>query len=177
MRRVHKNPILVGLGLLAGLLLASGGVLADEVTEIQSGPVKAKGPSKSDWVAAGLNPAEYEQAMSYEVGIHEWKELVRSRKNHVTAGWAAVGIGVLGAGILATIYLAKGYNVTDHPQMEVFAISMVGVGAALLTGFVTALTSPGPEDFVDKWRKERGLDFDIGDATVHPALNGLAVTF
>ena len=177
MRKALNNPILTSLGFLAGLLLATGGVAAQEVTEVQSGPVKAKGPSKSDWVNAGLNPAEYEEAMSYEVGIHEWKELVQSRKNHSTAGWATVGVGVLGAGILATIYLAKGYNVTDHPQMEVFAISMVGVGAALLTGFVTALTTPGPEDFAKKWRKERGLSFDIGHTTVHPALNGLALTF
>jgi len=177
MRRAHKNPILLSMGLLAGLLLVTGNVAAQEASEIQEGPAKAQGPSKSDWVNAGLDPAEYAEAMSYEVGIHEWKELVQSRKNRRTAGWATVGVGVLGAGILATIYLAKSYNVTDHPQMEVFAISMVGVGAALLTGFVTALSAPGPEDFVDKWRRERGLSFDIGETTLHPGLNGLALTF
>lgn len=171
-----KNPILASLGFAAGLTLALPAWSA-EVEEITEGPQKAAGPTRPDWVAAGLDPAEYELALQYEVGIDEWKQLVRSRKNHLTAGWSCVGVSVLAGGIVATLWLAQGWNVSEHPQMEVFALSMVAIGATLITGIVVASTSPGPADFVQKWRADRGLSFDLGPATLHPGLTGLALTF
>jgi hypothetical protein len=170
------RPILACLGFACGMLVAQP-AWSQEAEQISEGPAKASGPTKADWVAAGLDPLEYAEALQYEAGIEEWKQLVRSRKNHTTAGWSCVGVAVLGGGIVATLWLAQGWGVSEHPQMEVFAISMVAIGATLITGIVVATTSPGPEDFVQKWRADRGLSFNLGPATLHPGLSGLALTF
>ncbi len=186
MRAAWKNPCMLMSGLLSAALMFHGAALAQpaaagsadeqQVETFEPGS-QYKPPEKSEWVDAGLDPAEYADAVEYQVGIREWKQLARARKNHSTAGWSCLGVGVLGGGILATIYMAKGWGVSEHPQMEVFAVSMVAIGATLLTGIVVATTSPGPEDFIDKWRAERGLSFDLGPTTLHPGLNGLALKF
>lgn len=173
MRNLSVNSFLLAALLLSAPALAQP-VAIEEVTE---GPKKQKGPTKSEWVAAGLDPAEYAQAIDYDVGIPEWKQLERSRKNHTTAGWACMGVSALAGGIVATIWIANGWNVKDHPQMEVFALSMVAIGATLLTGIVLSATSPEPEDFVQKWRRDRGLSFNIGQTTLTPGLNGMQLKF
>ncbi len=174
---MHRhNSLLIVVSFLACLVISIS-ASAQEVEKITEGPTKTKGPTKAEWVAAGLDPAEYNTALEYEVGIEEWKELERSRRNHITAGWSCVGVSVLGAGIVATIWLAQGWNVSDHPQMEAFAMSMVAIGATLITGIIVATTSPGPEDFVKKWRMERGLSFNIGSTTLTPGANGFTLTF
>jgi hypothetical protein len=164
--------------LLAALLLSTPALAQPlGVDVVKKGPKKQKGPTKSEWVAAGLDPAEYALAINYDVGIDEWKQLERSRKNHSTAGWACMGVSALAGGIVATLWIANGWNLSDHPQMEVFALSMVAAGATLLTGVVLAATSPEPEDFVQKWRHDRGLSFNIGETTLTPGLNGMVLTF
>ena len=158
-------------------LAMSSSAWSQQVQQVTEGHAKPKGPSKAEWVAAGLDPAEYNTALEYEADIDQWKELERSRHNHITAGWSCVGVSILGGGIVATIWLAQGWNVSDHPQMEAFTMSMVAIGATLITGIIVATTSPGPEDFVKKWRMEKGLSFNMGSATLSPGINGLTVTF
>ncbi len=176
MHEVFRNSVLSTLGLLAGLLIPIQ-AFAQEV-EQPPGARQQKGPSKADWVAAGLDPAEYSQALEYGVGIDEWKELERSRKNHTTAGWACVGVGVLGGGVVATLWLTMDdWDLKSSPDMEVFVISMVAVGATILTGFVVALSAPGPEEFVEKWRRDKGLSFEIGSTTLTPGPLGMTLTF
>ena len=55
--------------LLLAALLLSAPALAQPVVieEVKEGPKKQKGPTKSEWVAAGLDPAEYTLAIDYDV--------------------------------------------------------------------------------------------------------------
>ncbi|MBN2496791.1 MAG: hypothetical protein JXR96_19530 [Deltaproteobacteria bacterium] len=144
-------------------------------------PQVYKMPTLEDWNAAGLDPHEYDMAVRYQVSIEQWKDMDSSRKAHVTAGWACIGVGILGGAVEATVILAGGIDINAHPEREVFIISTVAVGATALTGLIVMLAAPGPEDFkYQQHKKKQGpiFAFDLGgDVQLQPSPLGLVLTF
>ena len=103
-----------------------------------------------------------------------------SRRAHITAGWACVGVGLLAGAVEATVIVASDIDISLHPEQEVFIMSTVAMGATVLTGLIVLLTAPGPEDL--RYQSEEELpkfaSFDLGGgATLKPLPMGLRIDF
>ena len=129
-------------------------------------------PTKSEWISAGLNMDEYGQALRYQVSLDDWKEMDSSRDTHQTAGWACIALGLLTPAIEATIIWGAGVPLDQHPNQEVFIMVTVAAFASVLTGIVVLASTPGPEDFKQRWKKE--LSSAVYFA---PAPNGFGMGF
>ena len=103
-------------------------------------------PSKADWKAADLDPAEYDLAVSHQVSLEDWKEMDRSRHTHQSAGWACFGIGLLIPAIGITVKYAVPLDWTKTPAMESYIMFGVASLASLVTGIILVATAPGPEE-------------------------------
>jgi len=137
-------------------------------------------PTRDDWNAAGLAPEEYDMAVQYKSSIAVWKKMNDSRRAHVTAGWACIGVGLLAGAVEATVIMASDIDISLHPEQEVFIMSTVAMGATALTGLIILLTAPGPEDLRNRPQEElpKFASFDLGGGvSLRPQPMGLRLDF
>ncbi|RLB53487.1 MAG: hypothetical protein DRI34_13340 [Deltaproteobacteria bacterium] len=126
-------------------------------------------PSMEQWLAAGLRAEDLPTAQRYEVTIGDWQEMERSRRTHQVAGWSCLGLALLAPAVEATLHWGAGIPFSGHPNLEVFIVSNVAVGAVLITGIVLLSSAPGPEDFKLRWQKrhrDEGFSFTLSPSSV-----------
>ena len=140
----------LSLILFSGLLLCLPTIVqAQEFQRLE--PPGYQAPTRTQWIAAGLDPDEYNTAVRYEVSVDAWKDMDTRRHNGIVAGWACISTALLGAAVGGTVYYAAGVDFQAHPEQEVTIIAAVAAGALLLTGLVLATHAPGPEEFRRAW--------------------------
>lgn len=140
------------LAVLAAALPARGRDQTAQLLE-QLKQTSYQPPSEEQWLAAGLRAEDLPTAQRYEVTIDEWLEMNRSRRTHQVAGWSCLGLALLAPAVEATLHWGAGIPFSGHPNMEVFIVSNVAVGAVLISGIVLLASTPGPEDFKMRWQK------------------------
>jgi hypothetical protein len=163
-----RRTIATGVALLLALAPVT---LWGQAIEVPLAPPGYQPPTKDDWLAAGLDPIEYDIAVRYEVSLEEWKQMDDSRGAHKTAGWACIGVGFLIPAIEATLHWGGDVPWDVSPEQEFFIMGGALAFASILTGIVVLATTPGPEDFKQAWRKKAGA------LSLAPSPGGIGVGF
>ncbi|NMB76218.1 MAG: hypothetical protein GYA21_13945 [Myxococcales bacterium] len=148
-------------------------ITAEDPQAVPPPPPPASGyqpPTKDEWNAAGLDPAEYALAVSYQASLEQWKEMDTSRTARRTAGWACLALGLLTVPIEATIIYGADIAYKEDPQAWGFLMATIAGGAALITGIVLLATLPGPEDL-----RNNNLSDNTAGLRLVPTGNGLAL--
>jgi hypothetical protein len=128
-------------------------------------------PTREEWLAASLEPSEYDLAVKVQVSLDDWKAMDNGRRTHRAAGWALIGIGLLSVPLELTIIYGADIPFDRHPAQEAYIMGWAGGFACLVTGVVLLMSTPGPEDFQENaFRSEGGLQ-------VSPAPGGLMLGY
>lgn len=163
-----KNTVALttALALVAAPLVARA-----QAPETRPAPAGYQPPTKEEWLAARLDPAEYDLAVRYQVSLEEWKQMDGGRRVHRTAGWACIALGPLIIGLEATIHYGGDVPWNTSPQQELFIMGAALAFASMLAGIVTLAGAPGPEDF------KTAAGEKSGSLSLRPAPGGIAVGF
>jgi hypothetical protein len=156
---------------LVFLLVLAPVVVRGQAIEVPLAPPGYQPPTKDEWLAAGLDPIEYDIAIRYEVSLKEWKDMDGSRRAHKTAGWACIGVGILIPAIEATLHFGGDVPWNVSPEQEFYIMGAALGFASILTGIVVLAATPGPEDFKEAWRRKAGA------ISLVPSPGGIGVGF
>ena len=156
---------------LAFLLVFAPVMVRGQAIEVPLAPPGFHPPTKADWLAAGLDPIEYDFAVRYEVTLKEWKKMDDKRHAHKTAGWACIAVGILVPAIEATLHFGGNVPWDVSPEQEFFIMGAALGFASILAGIVVLSSTPGPEDFKKAWRKKAGA------ISLVPSPGGIGVGF
>jgi hypothetical protein len=156
---------------LAFLLALAPVAVQGQSIEVPLAPPGDQPPTRADWLAAGLDPIEYDIAVRYEVGLKEWQDMDDQRHAHKTAGWACIAVGILIPAIEATLHFGGDVPWDTSPEQELFIMGAALGFASILTGIVLLASTPGPEDFKQAWRKKAGA------ISLVPAPGGIGMGF
>jgi hypothetical protein len=125
---------------------------------------------------AGLDLDEYATAVRYEVTLDDWKKMHASRRAHTIAGWSCIALGgIVAPAVLLTLRYGGGLDWNNHPEKEVYIISAVAAGGAILGGIVALLAAPGPDDFKRAWMRQHGRA--SSSLTISPYPGGVVLGF
>ena len=141
---------------LAILLVLAPLMVSGQAIEVPLAPPGYQPPTKAEWLAAGLDPIEYDIAVRYEVTLKEWKKMDDKRSAHKTAGWACIGVGILVPAIEATLHWGGDVPWDVSPEQEFYIMGAALGFASILAGIVVLAATPGPEDFKEAWRRKAG---------------------
>ena len=156
---------------LAFLLVLAPVMVRGQAIEVPLAPPGYQAPTKAEWLAAKLDPIEYDIAVRYEVSLKEWQDMDNSRSAHKTAGWACIGVGILIPAIEATLHFGGDVAWDTSPEQEFFIMGAALGFASILTGIVVLASTPGPDDFKQAWRKKAGA------ISLVPSPGGIGVGF